>query len=108
MSRHRSLPSETREWPAELATIARQFGRPIGDQPAATVFSSVPRPSIVIRTTSPGWSVNSSGGTIPVPVSRTTPSGKDWSRPSQEISSSNVRASCEEEVVPEKAEEPLR
>ena len=43
-------------------------------------FTNVPIVSIVIRTSSPLSSVNSFGGTIPVPVIRKQPTGKDVSR----------------------------
>jgi hypothetical protein len=46
----------------------------------STVLLSVPMGSIVISTRSPRRSVNSSGGMIPVPVSRMHPAGKLVSR----------------------------
>jgi Alpha-L-arabinofuranosidase C-terminal domain len=60
-------------------------------QTTATGFSSAPIPAIVIRTRSPGSSVNESGGTTPAPVSRITPWGKAWERTRYSTSSANVR-----------------
>ena len=51
--------------------------RPARRPPRMTGLVRVPIPSMVIRTRSPAWRVNSSGGTMPVPVSRMTPSGRD-------------------------------
>ena len=50
-------------------------------QTTFTVLVNVPIPSIVMETTSPASKVNSDGGTIPVPVSNTTPSGNVLLRP---------------------------
>src|SRR5579872_3534429 len=41
-----------------------------------TTFANVPIGEIVMRISSPGCSVNESGGTTPVPVSRKHPRGK--------------------------------
>ncbi len=41
-----------------------------------TVFRSSPRPSIEMRTPSPGRAVNSAGGTMEVPVSSQQPAGR--------------------------------
>src|SRR5437867_3010967 len=46
-----------------------------------TGFVSSPRPSIRIVTRSPSRRLKSRGGTMPVPVRRTQPSGNRWSRP---------------------------
>ncbi len=58
----------------------------------STPVVSVPMPSIEMAIWSPGWSENSSGGTMPVPVSRMSPCGKRCSRASHATRSSGRRA----------------
>ena len=60
--------------------------------PCTTGFSRVPIPSIEIRTRSAGFRLNSSGGTIPVPVKRITPLGKQLSAARPVDQSSRRRA----------------
>ena len=50
-----------------------------------TRFSSVPIGSIVMRIRSPGLSVKSLGGTIPVPVSSKHPAGKNCRCQSEQL-----------------------
>ncbi len=61
-------------------------------------LDNVPTPSMVMSTMSPGRSVNSVVGTIPVPVIKKAPSGKVLSRPSQPTKFSKLRAIWPAEV----------
>ena len=78
-----------------VSVIVRSFaGRSVA---RTTGFVSVPISGTWISTTCPGRSVNSSGGTSPVPVSSTLPGGTGLSRTSQldevgEASASSARS----------------
>jgi len=61
-------------------TINRSCWFDSGSDHQPTTFTSVPIGSMVIRISSPWSNVNESGGTIPVPVKRKQPLGKELSR----------------------------
>ena len=71
-----------------------------------TRFTSVPISGTVIETVCPAWRVYESGGTRPVPVSSTLPSGTGLSRMSQRTSSSKRRRIRAVEVSPAKTSPP--
>ena len=71
-------------------------------------WSGRPRPSMVTVTTSSARSVKLSSGTMPVPVSRTTPSGKDVAAVSHAPRSADDRVSCLVSVAPWNATSPPR
>src|SRR5438874_664483 len=76
--------------PQPVHEVFRGLGKHVR-HPRTTGLLSMPIPGTPIETTSPGWSVKSSGGTIPVPVRRKTPSGKRLSRPRYSTNSSKRR-----------------
>jgi len=80
------------KFPCSASSLVTPADFVMACQPCTIGFVNVPIPVIVIATESPACNVNSSGGTIPVPVNRNAPFGKMLSLPSQPMRSSNVRA----------------
>ena len=62
------------------AHIMQRFRANVGSHSHPTKLTSVPIGSMLMRISSPRASVKSSGGTIPVPVSKKHPWGKELSR----------------------------